>query len=129
MRLSGIDTPEIRPKLNKENRVAEVAAAKYVRNRFLDLITDQEIDLKTKYSKKKIKDVLGASRKIVYLKCGKFEKYGRCLIKIFLSEEDLVDKTKSVNKILLNEGLAYKYYGGKRNKDFTSYFKPLKIKE
>ena len=30
---------------------------------------------------------------------------------------------KSINKILLREGLAYKYYGGKKNNDFTSYFK------
>ena len=40
----------------------------------------------------------------------------------FLNEEDLDDKTKSINKILLRENLAYQYYGGKKNNDFTSYF-------
>ncbi len=75
------------------------------------------------YTRKQIKNILGKSRKIVYLKCGKFGKFGRCLIKVFLNEEDLDDKTKSINKILLRENLAYQYYGGKKNNDFTSYFK------
>ena len=123
MRLSGIDTPEIRPRRNNPNRDAEKKAAKYVRNRVLQIITDQEIELEKNYTKKQIKTLLGKSRKIVYLKCGKFGKFGRCLIKVFLNKEDLDDKTKSINKILLREGLAYKYYGGKKNNDFTSYFK------
>lgn len=123
MRLSGIDTPEIRPRKNNPNRDSEKKAAKYVRNRVLQLITDQEIDLNKNYTRKQIKNILGNSRKIVYLKCGKFGKFGRCLIKVFLNEEDLDDKTKSINKILLRENLAYQYYGGKKNNDFTSYFK------
>ena len=63
------------------------------------------------------------NRKIVYLKCGKFGKFGRCLVKVFINKDDLEDKTKSVNKTLLNENLAYKYYGGTKNNDFTSYYK------
>jgi len=123
MRFSGIDTPEIRPKKNNLNRNAEKAAAIYVRNRVLQLITNQEIDINTKYTRKQIKNILAKSRTIVYLKCGKFGKFGRCLIKVFLTQQDLQDKTKSINKILLYENLAYKYYGGAKNKNFESYFK------
>ena len=123
MRLSGIDTPEIRPSKNNPNREEEKNAAIYVRNRFLQLVVDQEIDLTKKYKKKEVKQILKDNRKIVYLKCGKFGKFGRCLVKVFINKDDLEDKTKSVNKTLLNENLAYKYYGGTKNNDFTSYYK------
>ena len=55
MRLSGIDTPEIRPRKNNPNRDSEKKAAKYVRNRVLQLITDQEIDLNKNYTENKLK--------------------------------------------------------------------------
>ena len=101
----------------------EKKAAIYVRNRFLQLVVDQEIDLTKKYKKKEVKQILKDNRKIVYLKCGKFGKFGRCLVKVFINKDDLEDKTKSVNKTLLNENLAYKYYGGAKNNDFTTYYK------
>jgi len=123
MRLSGIDTPEIRPRKNNPNRDEEKNAAIYVRNRFLKLVTDNEINLEKKYKKKEIRKILADSKKIVFLKCGKFGKFGRCLIKVFLKEEELNDKTKSINKILLRENLAYKYYGGTKETNFKSYFK------
>ena len=94
----------------------------YVRNRFLQLVVDQEIDL-TKSIRKRKSNNFKNNRKIVYLKCGKFGKFGRCLVKVFINKDDLEDKTKSVNKTLLNENLAYKYYGGTKNNDFTSYYK------
>jgi endonuclease YncB( thermonuclease family) len=128
MRLSGIDTPEIRPSKSNPNRDEEKEAARYVRNRVLQLVSDQSIDLNKKYTKREIKQMLAANKKIVFLKCGKCGKFGRTLIKIFLSEEDVTDKSRSVNKILLREGLAYKYYGGSKNRDFTSYFRqPLRL--
>ena len=122
-RLSGIDTPEIRPSRSNPNRDHEKKAAKYVRNRFLQLVTGAAVDLHHDYPKKEIKQMLSSSTKLVWLKCGKFGKFGRCLIKVFLEESDLPDKMASVNKILLGEELAYKYYGGKKNDDFTTYFK------
>jgi len=61
MRLSGIDTPEIRPRKNNPNRDSEKKAAKYVRNRVLQLITDQEIDLNKNYTRKQIKNILGSN--------------------------------------------------------------------
>jgi endonuclease YncB( thermonuclease family) len=123
MRLSGIDTPEIRPRKNNPNRDEEKGAAIYVRNRVLQLIVNNEINLDKKYSKKEVRKILGDNKNFVYLKCGKFDKFGRCLVKVFLNEEDLKDQTKSINKILLREKLAYKYYGKTKNNDFKSYFK------
>ena len=62
MRLSGIDTPEIRPSKSNPNRELEKKAARYVRNRVLDLVTDQNIDLNKTYSKKEIKELLANNR-------------------------------------------------------------------
>ena len=123
MRLSGIDTPEIRPKKSNPNREEEKLAAIYVRNRVLQLIVKDDINLEKKYTKKEVRKILGENKNIVHLKCGKFDKFGRCLVKVFLNKEDLNDKTKSINKILINEKLAYKYYGKTKNSDFKSYYK------
>lgn len=122
MRLSGIDTPEIRVSKANPNRKEEKRAAIYARNRFLQLVCDQAIDLEKPYTKKQIKAMLGENRKLVHLKCGKAGKFGRTLVHVFLKEEDLDDKGKCVNKVLLREGLAYSYRGGKKNRDFRSYF-------
>ena len=45
---------------------------------------------------------------LVYLKCGKFDKYGRLLGTIFLNEHDTV----SVNELMVNNGYGYEYHGG-----------------
>ena len=70
------------------------------------------------YSKQEIKNILNLNKKLIYIKCGKCGKYGRCLVKLYNTKED----TKSFNNILVEEGYAYKYYGGKKHNDFTSYF-------
>ena len=43
--------------------------------------------------------------KIVHIKCGKFDKYGRLLVKITIDDID-------INKHLVEKGYAYKYTGG-----------------
>lgn len=124
MRLSGIDTPEMRPPKNQSDRDIEKKAARYVRNRLLQLLLheNEEVDLKKKYSKNEIRKKLAKHGRTVFLQCGKAGKFGRCLIKIFLCEEDLADKNKSLNKILIRENLAYVYHGGTKNNDFKTYF-------
>ena len=52
-------------------------------------------------------------------KCGKCDKYGRCLVKLYDSNEYI----KSFNNILVEEGYAYKYYGGKKMDNFIDYFR------
>ena len=124
MRLSGIDTPEMRPPKSQSDREIEKKAAKYVRNRLLQLLlqAEEEVDLKKDYSKNEIRDKLARNGRMVFLRCGKTGKFGRCLIKIFLREDDLADKSKSLNKLLIREHLAYKYHGGTKNNDFKTYF-------
>lgn len=57
--------------------------------------------------------------KLIWLKCHKWDKYGRLLGELYLSEESMIggavdDGQKSINQTLLDEGLAYEYHGGSR---------------
>lgn len=119
MRLSGIDTPEMRPSKKQYNRKLEKKAAIMSRNRLLQLVTDQEIQINMVYSRKEIRDILDKNRKLIYIKCGKCDKYGRCLVKLYDSNEYI----KSFNNILVEDGYAYKYYGGKKMNNFINYFR------
>ena len=114
IRLKGIDTPEIRPKKSVEFRDQEIKAAKKSRNRFIQLCTDQAIEVDKEYRKKDIQALIDTNRKLIVLKCHEFDKYGRLLATIY----DDVSKP-SLNQILINEGYAYAYDGGTKQK-----FKP-----
>lgn len=85
-RLAHIDTPEMRTTNAKEKEMAIIA-----RDRLRTLILD----------------------KIVYVECGNYDKYGRILATIYLNS-NVISGTKSVNQIMLDEKLAVKYEGDKK---------------
>tara|TARA_R100001163_G_scaffold64213_2_gene57927 strand:+ start:1059 stop:1826 length:768 start_codon:yes stop_codon:yes gene_type:complete len=89
IRLSGIDSAE-----KKSDDIAERGWALKGISRLLDLIDG----------------------KLVYLKCHKWDKYGRLLADIYLDKETVVNGGESFNQILVKEGLAYEYNGGSRRK-------------
>jgi endonuclease YncB( thermonuclease family) len=78
IRLSGIDTPEIRTK-NPDEKKKGLEVRDILRNEILD--------------------------KLITIKCGKFDKYGRLLA-------DIIYKGENINKWLISKGLAYEYNGG-----------------
>jgi endonuclease YncB( thermonuclease family) len=45
---------------------------------------------------------------LVYIRCGKFDKYGRLLGDIFINKKDKI----SVNELMVANGYGYKYHGG-----------------
>ena len=57
---------------------------------------------------------------IVFIKCYKFDKYGRLLVDIYLCEKIFcgiyVEKDTSINKKLLLNGFAKEYYGKTKEK-------------
>ncbi len=114
VRLKGIDTPEIRPKKSVEFRDEEIKAAKKSRNRFIQLCTDQMIEIDKDYKKKELQSIIDKNRKLVILDCHEFDKYGRLLATIY---EDT--NMTSFNNVLIEEGYAYVYNGGTKQK-----FKP-----
>ena len=83
IRLADIDTAE-----KTSTNQAEVEHAMKAYNRLKDLIDNQ----------------------LIYVKCHRWDKYGRLLAHLYASPED----TFSFNEILRVEGLAYEYKGGKR---------------
>ena len=109
-RLSGIDTPEMKPLKSKPNRDNEIIWAKKARAELLKLIcTDdkcfEDLDIK----KDKIISSLEKNKRLVTVKCLEFDKYGRLLVELYG-----VDKEKSFNDVLVDKNMAVSYDGGKK---------------
>jgi len=110
-RLTGIDTPEIRPLKTVNNRDEEIIAAKKARNRLIQLATSCQCELDNcSLTKHEIKDLINTNEKLVQITCHEFDKYGRLLIDIY----DIDKSDKSFNQILIEENLAKAYDGGKK---------------
>lgn len=91
VRMYGYDAPDMRLSVDCENREEKKALACKSRD----------------FLKKKI---IGDD-KLVFIKCGDFDKYGRLLGEIFLEKRD-VRKGNSVNKMMIDNNLGYAYFGG-----------------
>lgn len=100
-RMLGIDTCEMKSKI-KENKETAIRA----RNRVLQLLGVPLNDLSTPLTRKKIQSMLNDQIVVAWLKCHHFDKYGRLLTDLHASAED-----KSIAQILIEEKLAYEYYG------------------
>ena len=98
-RLNGIDTPEY----GKNPDLARRA-----RNRLVQLCTDIKIDLNDMCDTKTINVSIDNNHKLLNIIFFGNEKYGRELVEIY----DL--DNVCTNTILVNEGYAKKYYGGKK---------------
>ena len=88
IRMNGYDTPEMRPSKKLPNR--------------------DEIKQKAIQSRDFLKSLIFNSEQLVYLKCGKFDKYGRLLGEIYINEND----EDSVNSLMIKTGHGYEYHGG-----------------
>jgi|Laugrespbdmm15sd_2_1035082.scaffolds.fasta_scaffold00147_10 endonuclease YncB( thermonuclease family) len=107
VRLNGIDTCEIKSH-NIENKNKAIKA----RNRICEMIETihgNYADAKLE-THKEIKEYLNSITCIIFVKCYKFDKYGRLLVDIYIDHETV--NCKSISEILLSENLAYAYDGG-----------------
>ena len=84
IRLSGIDTPEIRTK-NPNEKARAIVVRDFIREMILG--------------------------KLITIKCGKFDKYGRLMANIFVNGE-----SQSINDLLIEKKYAYKYDGCTKKK-------------
>ncbi len=107
-RLNGIDTPELKPSKTKENREQEIILAKQCRNKLISLCCNNN---PTVYDEN-YRQVLETNNHIVKIKCHDFDKYGRLLVDIFDIEQ--TEPYTSFNEILVKQGLAKEYHGGKK---------------
>ena len=92
VRLTGYDTPEMRPPKNQENREEEKKAAYAARNFLRSKVMNDD--------------------QLVYIKCGEFDKYGRLLGTLYLQDEE----STSINDLMIQEGHGYVYDGGTKKK-------------
>jgi len=102
IRLAHIDTPEMKDKNNSDK-------SKHAKLKLLELVLNKPINTNRDYSSKDIKEICGASTNLIKIKCGKFDKYGRCLGELYSNYE-----SKSFNQILLDHGFAKPYEGKKK---------------
>jgi|ETNvirenome_6_85_1030632.scaffolds.fasta_scaffold15338_4 endonuclease YncB( thermonuclease family) len=108
-RLTGIDTPEMKPSKSKPNRDLEKKAAKRARNRLVQLVTNCDIDIDKHYRKSDIRKLLLTNNLVIRASCDEFDKYGRLLVTLF-------NDNQSANQSLIDEGFAYAYDGGTKTK-------------
>lgn len=103
----GYDCPEM--KVSKENlfREEEIKKAKQARNRVIQLLTNCPIQLDDNPTKKELQKLLDKNTHIIPVSFLHNDKYGRPLVNIPLQKNDLAT-------ILIKEGLAKPYYGGKK---------------
>lgn len=86
-RINNVDTPEIRTKNEKEKEYAI-----QIRDKLRELMLN----------------------KIVTVTCGKFDKYGRLLVDIFIKDEN--DEVINVSNWLIENNYAKEYHGGTKEK-------------
>ena len=112
-RLLGVDTPEMKPSLTKENRQDEIRNAYKCRNRLLQLVTNCTCDIDSILSKKEINQLVDKNTKLISIECFEFDKYGRLLVTLFPNDNDELEE--SANQILVNEHFAKPYDGGTKS--------------
>jgi endonuclease YncB( thermonuclease family) len=91
-RCTGYDSPEMKPSLSNPNRDNEKELAHKAKDRLIELLTKHET-------------------KMIKVKCGDFDKYGRLLIEMW----NMVDED-SINEIMIKEGHGKIYNGGTKEK-------------
>lgn len=90
VRMTGYDSPEMRPSTKIVDR---------------DAIKKKAIEAKIY-----LKEMIMNDGQLIYLKCGKFDKYGRLLGTLYINETD----DMSINDVMIKTNHGYEYHGGKR---------------
>lgn len=96
VRMYGYDSPEMKPRLNLENRDKIKKDAIKARDILRDLILDKICKIK--------------------IEKGTWDKYGRLLGTIYMKTKNRL-RTKydfNVNEFMIQNNLGYRYYGGKK---------------
>jgi endonuclease YncB( thermonuclease family) len=107
-RLAHIDSPEIVPKniADKNLRDKEIEAATKSRNYLIETVST--IKINNIITKQNCKDLLSTSKKLIWVKCLEFDKYGRLLVELYENRYSMV----SINKLMIDNNYAVPYEGG-----------------
>ena len=115
VRADGYNAAEMHPLKSHPDREEEMRKARVARNRLIQLVSgiDMDINDTKQFSNSDVDKILDENKKLMYIKFGKFDKYGRVLGVLYLNPQDEI----SINQILIDENHAVFYDGGKRNKN------------
>lgn len=103
VRALGYDSPEIKPSINLPNRNKIKEKAIDARNYLISRVTD--IENIYNLGKKDLNEEVKKNKKIIKLKCYKWDKYGRLLGEFYVNGIN-------INKEMINKKYGYKYDGG-----------------
>ena len=92
IRMIGYDSPEMKPRLNAQNREKEKQQAVIAKQALID---------KTKNC-------------VIILRCGKWDKYGRLLGTLYKTQKK--SHPSSINQWMIDNKYGYPYDGGKKRK-------------
>lgn len=113
-RLTGIDTPEMKPPLKNINREHEISNAYKCRNRLVQLVSNCSYSIENTLNKRELNSLVDCNTKIINIVCHEFDKYGRLLVSLY--DVDDVELIQSFNQILIDEQYAKSYTGGTKEK-------------
>ena len=94
-RLSGIDTPEMKPLKSKPNRDNEILWAKKARAELLKMICNDDNFNNLEIKKDEVINILKDNKKLVNVKCLQMDKYGRVLVELYNIDETDISFNKS----------------------------------
>jgi endonuclease YncB( thermonuclease family) len=110
-RMAGYDTPEMKPPASKPGREIEKAKALKAKQALLSHVCDGITEYGT-YTKHELNAAIVASKRVIELRCGEFDKYGRLLVEIQLAGDGAAT---TVNEWMIEKGYGYRYNGGTKD--------------
>jgi endonuclease YncB( thermonuclease family) len=119
-RMSGYDSPEMKPLKIAANREAEKAAALRAKTALLSFVCDG-VEAARTYTNKELDDLVKRNKKLIELRCKEFDKYGRLLVEIpapvIVAEVPADSKhnpvaSNTVNSWMIVNKFGYEYKGG-----------------
>lgn len=105
-RMLGYDSPEMKPLKTVKDRDIIKIKANEAKNKLISFLSNN--------------NNITQNNKLLLIKAGKFDKYGRLLITVYNNSDDNVEIKEftfeeSVNHLMIQEGFGYAYDGGKKN--------------
>ncbi len=113
-RVSGYDTPEMKPPKNKVDRDVEKARAVKAKQALLSHICSGVPPLETTVTNIELDAIVAKNTRIIEMECKEFDKYGRVLVDVILG-----DKTR-VSNWMVEKGYGYAYAGGTKDTTFAT---------
>lgn len=104
-RMSGYDSPEMRPPLNTQNRLVVIENAVKAKHALLSQVIDT-VDIHATYTNKQLDACVAQNKKLIQIHCKEFDKYGRLLVDV------LLPNGSTVNTWMVENKYGYIYNGG-----------------